>query len=362
MRGMKCSTQWRTRCVAIVVMLAGAGATARGQEQPEIDPLHEANPAASKPDGAPAARPWAEGVPLEQQVKARDLFMEGNVLLRDTLFAGAASRYEQAIALWAHPAFHYNLALARIHLDQPILAYEGMRRAVEHGPAPLGQDRYEHARSYLQLLRNQLAELEVACDQPGAEVTLDGKPLFVAPGRYQGLVEPGGHQVVASAAGRIPDTEQLVLAPGQHVRVSVAPLFLQVREQRRWAAWRPWAVVGAGAAVALLGGALQWRVDRELGAFDRGVDELTCEEPTDEDARRDCETVGLGPSDEASWRRATWQQRAAVASYALGGAAVVTGAVLLVLNRAQPVREYVERPLTLMLAPDHVGITARLRF
>jgi hypothetical protein len=359
---MRAVTRSSMQCAAIaVVMLAGARATAQGQVQPEIAPPSESNATASA--GATAAMPWAEGVPYEVQVAARDLFMEGNVLLRDTLFAAAAAKYEQAIALWAHPAFHYNLALARIHLDQPILAYESLRQAVQHGPAPLGQDRHDHARGYLQLLRNQLAEIEVVCDQAGVQVSLDGKPLFVAPGRYQGLVEPGGHQVVASGEGRVPATKEVVLAPGERARVAIAPLYLRVREQRRWSAWKPWAMAGAGAAVALLGGALQWNAGRQLDAFDRGVDELTCEDPMDGSMQRDCETVELGDADTATRRSAVWQQRAALTAYTVGGAAVVTGVVLLVLNRGQPVREYVAQPQAwLMVAPDHVGVAAQLRF
>ena len=46
-----------------------------------------------------------------------------------------------------------------------------------------------------------------------------------------------------------------------------------------------------------------------------------------------------------------------------GGAAVATGVVLLVLNRARPVRAYSERPSAwLMLTPGQAGIGARLAF
>jgi hypothetical protein len=38
-------------------------------------------------------------------------------------------------------------------------------------------------------------------------VSLDGKELFMAPGRYEGVVEPGGHEVVARKPGRTPATE-----------------------------------------------------------------------------------------------------------------------------------------------------------
>src|SRR5690606_33892538 len=98
----------------MLVLLVGPPGMALGQEHAD-----DAAPAddAEQATGARAAgdRPWAEGVPFEAQVQARDLCMEGNVLLRDTLFAQAAAKLEEAVALWAHPAFLYNLALARIH-------------------------------------------------------------------------------------------------------------------------------------------------------------------------------------------------------------------------------------------------------
>lgn len=311
------------------------------------------------------SQPWVEGIPRATRIEANRIFLAGNALMREGLFARATEKYHEALGLWDHPRFHFNLAIAQLNLGQPIAAHDSLQRAVRYGDAPFGRDKLEQAQSFLALLQSQLAELEVVCDQAGAQVSLDGKPLFVGPGRRRSVVEPGGHQIVASGEGRIPATEQVVLAPGGRAHVAIAPLYLRVRAQRRWARWKPWTVVGAGAAVALLGGALQWNAGRALGVFERGLGNLGCadENPADGSARRDCGTVDLGDADSASWRSATWQQRAAITSYALGGAAVVTGAVLLVLNRAQSVREYVDEPQAwLMVAPDQVGVAARLRF
>jgi hypothetical protein len=343
--------------------MIAAGTAARAQSDGDSDDGGDVLDADVDTARHDAPRPWVDGVPRATRIEANRIFLEGNALMRDGLFARAADKYHQALALWEHPRFHFNLAIAQINLGQPIAAHESLQRAVRYGDAPFGRDGMKQAQSFLTLLQSQLAEIEVVCDQPGAQVSLDGKPLFVAPGRYRGLVEPGGHQVVASGEGRIPATEEVVLAPGQHVRVRVAPLYLRVREQRRWATWKPWTVAGAGVAMAVLGGALQWNAGRALGAFDRGVDELTCADPVDGSMGRDCETVELGDADAAPRRSAIWQQRAAMTAYTVGGAAVVTGVVLLVLNRGQAVREYVEQPQAwFMVSPGQVGVAAQLRF
>ena len=47
----------------------------------------------------------------EERKRARAIFREGVVLHLDTLFARAAEKYQQALDIWPHPGFSYNLAL-----------------------------------------------------------------------------------------------------------------------------------------------------------------------------------------------------------------------------------------------------------
>jgi hypothetical protein len=160
--------------MAVLALLLGAAAPAHAQGQPSPQPAAGQGAQGSTEEDFP----WGQGVSDADRDRAIAIFLAANVLLEDTLFARAAAGYEEALAIWDHPAFRYNLALARIHLDQPIAAYESLELAVRHGPEPLSsQDRYDHALRYLELLRNQLAHVEVTCDEPGATVTLDGKPL-----------------------------------------------------------------------------------------------------------------------------------------------------------------------------------------
>jgi hypothetical protein len=62
-------------------------------------------------------RPWAEGVPESRQNQARAVFAEANRSMKDGLFAQAAARYKETLALWDHAGAHYNLGLAQLNLD-----------------------------------------------------------------------------------------------------------------------------------------------------------------------------------------------------------------------------------------------------
>jgi hypothetical protein len=341
---------WTIAALALlVVAVVPAQAQAQAREQ--------ATPAAQgTQDSVGDDFPWGQGVPDADRDRAIAIFLEANVLLEDTLFGRAAAKYEEALKIWDHPAFHYNLALARIHLDQPIAAYENLEQAVRYGPAPLDSpDRYEHALRYLELLRNQLAHVEVTCDQPGARITLDGKPLFTGPGRHQALVLPGGHQIVASAPGRIPATEQLVLAPGQRVAVA---LVLHEPERtvtvRYMPAWIPWVSLGVGAAVLGVGRYVDHQASGALAAFDVDFNRR---------CPRGCTEIEA-PGFDARLARIGREQTVARGLYAGGGAVVMVSAALLYLNRERVERRADDDTISMMpmAAPGALGLAARVRF
>lgn len=349
--GSRTHGQYR-RAVVLAGFLALTGSATGAQAQQE-DIIR----AVAVDDGPP----WARGVPLEIRKQAHGLFLEGNALIEDGLFGKAAARYERALALWDHPAFHYNLGIARMNLDQIIEAHERFREARRHGSQPIGQDRYKQAQVYLNLLGNQLATVEVVCDEPGAAIALDGKPLFIGPGRQRVKVRPGGHRVEASKDGRMPDVQQAVLDPGGSARVTLAPQLPEhLVTTRRWPVWVPLAVAGAG-ALAVAGANLMDHHSSTLfdgfdGAFDR-----RCPGP---DGCLDSEVPrGL----HAQLGRARAWQWAARVTYVAGGLAVVSGAALLYLNRERLVRvRGAEAPASMsvepMLAPRGAGVSAHLRF
>jgi tetratricopeptide (TPR) repeat protein len=269
-------------------------------------------------------RPWAKGVSQENQKSALELFRAGNTLLKESIFVQAAEKYRQALALWDHPAIHYNMALALLNLDQPIEVHQHLEKAMRFGAAPLDSDKFENARAYKTLIEKQLSKVELTCEAPGATVTMDGKVLFVAPGRYEGLVRPGRHTIVATKEGHPPTDVSRALLPGEEVKLALKLYTTDelTRYSRLWSAWKPWAVVAGGAAIAAGGAVLHLQARGSYQEFDDRIAACGgCVPPPDVTDKR---TKGDS------------MQNLAFGTYALGGAALATGFVLVYINRSKP--------------------------
>lgn len=310
--------------VVAAVMLAGAAAAQKAAE-PE--------------------RPWARGVSPDRQKRALELFRDGNAALKESLFVKAAQIYRQALDLWDHPAIHYNLGLALVNLDQPVETYEHLEAALKYGAAPLDSDKFEQAQRYKALIEKQVARADVRCDLDGAEVRFDGKPIFTAPGRWQGLVRAGPHTVVATREGYLPFEQSATLVGGDAKIFDVALLRAEdLTEYRRlWPAWIPWAVVAGGAVVTGASVGLHLSARSGYQAYDEGIQ--GCLDPV---------TGGCVPALELSQRKSSADalQGVAIAGYAVGGAALVAGAVLVYVNRLQPYQKSVDVQPSVTLVPS----------
>jgi hypothetical protein len=302
------------------------------QDTGPADPVHEDHVAEDLAE--PQGRPWAEGVPLDRRKRAHEHFHAGNVLFsKEASFREAGDRYRQALALWDHPAFHYNLAVTQMQLGQLVEAYEHFLAAREHGPRPITEEKYQQAQHWLDMLRAQLAELEVVCDEPGAEVVVDGEALFTGPGHQRVMVLPGSHRVQASKQRYVPDIQRVVVEPGGSERVIVTPRIPEhLVTVRRWPRWMPWAVAGAG-AVALAGASvMDWHSTRLFDRFDRDFDKYCLPAPG-------CAESSLpGPLRETLHGARRWQWGAR-ATYLAGGATVAASATLLYMNRERIARQ-----------------------
>lgn len=306
---------------------------------------------------AEAMLPWVGNVPQQDQDAAYVLFREANGLLKESFFRQASEKYSQALEQWEHPAIHYNLALALMNLDKPVEAHQHLESAMRYGPEPLEEEKYEYARTYKALLEKQLTRVEFSCDTPEAVVTLDGQTLFKAPGHYTGMVRPGAHSLVATKEGYLPTDMSRTFMPGEQLTLDIKMCTVEecTVYKRRWAGWMPWAVVGSGMAVAAGGGLLQLQTRQSYATFDSGVQECGgC-------SMRD------NPNLAAMRARGDNLQRVAFGAYGLGGAAVVTGAVLLILNqpqahRIEPNKMNQTVDVTPLLGGDTNGVLATFRF
>jgi hypothetical protein len=306
-------------------------------------------------------RPWAEGVAAAEQEKARVLFKEGNDLLRESLFPQAVKKYRAALEIWDHPGIHFNLSLALLNLDQPIAVYRSLEKAMKHGPGPLGQEKYERAQSYFDLVSDQLGTVEITINEPQAKVSLDGKPVLTGPGTYRELLGVGEHQIVATKPGYIDKTVDFVIEPKEQERLEVVMFSIDSMtvSKRRWPSWMPWAVVGAGATVLAVGGGLHTQSSSSFASYDKSFDERCMD-----GGCNDSEVPDLTDQLNSAER----QQQIAVTSYIVGGAALAGGLVMVFLNQPQVFRRDVEagteRQLTLVpvITPDTAGVSAAFHF
>jgi hypothetical protein len=303
--------------------------------------------------------PWEVGTTSEQRQKAREIMAEGNRLIRMPLFAQAAAKYREALSHWDHPVLHYNLAVAQLNLAQIIDAYRSFERSMRHGPEPLGQDKYDQAKEYLTVLEARLARIEVVCEIAGAEVLLDGEPLFTGPGTREELVSPGRHQLVASKPEHVPDTRQIAVSAGERVRHVLAPRSVDevARRERRWTAWKPWTAVAAGAGLIAGAAYLDWASSRGFERFDQAFEANT------DCLLRGCRVYEISAL-AAQRNTAKKQQQAAMGLYAAGGAALAIGATLIYFNRERLVHRGEERRISInpVLAPDSAGVGLGVSF
>ena len=334
--------------LALVVVMTS---NARAAPAP-ADPAVGAAETRDSPD-----RPWAKGVPDDAQKQALLLFQEGNTLFESSEYAAALAKYREALKVWDHPAIRYNAAVALINLDQPLAANENLDLALRYGEAPFSPETHQQALTYRKLLRGQLAELKVACAEAGADVALDGATLFVAPGEATRWLLPGAHQLVARKAGLLTETRSLSLLPGKPAVESLARQEFRpppTKTVRRWATWKPWAVLGAGALLALAGVPVILDAKKNIDAFDTEV----------------TNTCGMGCSADSPLLATANEKRdrshldsvVAVSLFVVGGALIAGGTAMLIRNQPRVVQEESRPQATIapVIGPHSFGLSLAL--
>jgi tetratricopeptide (TPR) repeat protein len=318
-----------SKAFAILACVMALAPAARAQAVPPAGDTPAGLLERRAPDERPD-RPWANGVPDAAQRRALVLFEAGNKLFENSEHAAALAMYRQALSVWDHPAIRYNAAVALINLDQPLAANENLELALRYGDAPFSPATYQQALTYRKLVRGQTAELRVTCAEESAEVTLDGQVLFVSPGEATRWLAPGPHQLVARKEGFLVETRLLNLLPGKPAEQSVS-LHPVPKMVRRWPTWKPWAVLGTGAALALAGVPMILEAKKNIDGFDREV-ARNCPAGCSADAPELAAAHHLRD-------RSHLESVMAVSLFAVGGALLAGGAAMLVSNQPRVVSD-----------------------
>ncbi len=305
-------------------------------------------------DGPPSPPPrWHEGVSEERKQKALSLFLEGRTAHRALMLADARAKYEEALKYWEHPGLRFYLGRVLRRIGLPLLSYENLQKALAWGPGALDPDEDKEAHAEVQeLLQKELAAITIACDEPGAAVQLDGKPWFVGPGKKHQKVTPGEHVITAKKVGYYTVVKPVVVLAGKEAAGAIQMSVDATLSRRLWPEWRPWAVVGAGAAVSLLGAGLYALAKRDYDAADTTI-------------AQSCPLSCL-PDRKGAYDRSQWEHGFAIGSFVVGGATVLTGSVLALLNRPQPYhtedRGAVKVEVAPLVSASATGLSMRFSF
>jgi hypothetical protein len=226
-------------------------------------------------DGA-APEPWSAGVSPEDRQAANASFEAAVTLHKQWLLTDAVTRYEQALEHWDHPQIRFHLARAQEKMGDIVAAHESLFQALRWGMDPFTPEEAVMAREMLQRLEASLARLEADCDEPGAQVFLDGKPWFACPGRGRAMLRPGEHAIIARKPGYFTLTRSVSLMPAKRAtaEIRLSPETMIRRRWERWGPWKTWAVVGTSAALALAGGTLEWMAVRDIEAHDERFEQV----------------------------------------------------------------------------------------
>lgn len=288
-------------------------------------------------------KPWAAGVSAENQKAALDLYNEGAAAFAQGDYKVALDIYGRGLLLWDHPALRYNMAVCLINLDRPVEAYDNLERAMRFGEAPLGPDLWKQGQSYEKLLAGRIAEIEVSAE-PGASVSLDGKPLAGTAQR----VLTGDHQIVVEKPSYQTETRAVRLNAGDHVtiKIELKPVAVARTLHRRWARWVPWTVLGGGVVVAGVGVPMLIAAGSSFDAYDRAV-VAGCQHGCKEGDPATAHVMDLKS-------HAEFQNTTAISLFAVGGAIAATGFVMVILNQPHLVAPVVGN--------DRVGLAISGRF
>lgn len=315
---------------------------------------------------AQSACPDFDQVSQEDRERARALKERAYQRHLELDYDGAAELYRQALALWPRPELYRQAGMAYVQATKLFLAYQHLSLALRCGADILGAGDQTEAQTVMKRLQPWFAEVEVDCRETDAQVFMDGESWFRC-GQDSGpanrrVVLVGRHEVVARKPGHIAMTAPLVVTAGQRATVAIrlVPNDQATLEIRRWPAWQPWAVVGAGAAVGLVGVGFQSRATSTRTQYDTTLADLCQDE--DGCSRTQQQESGLP----ALWDAAVRDSRIAAGAFVASGLVLTAGLAMLFLNqareRANPDAGRGQVDIRPVASRDSAGLSVALEF
>ncbi|MGO9288842.1 MAG: PEGA domain-containing protein [Polyangia bacterium] len=213
----------------------------------------------------------------QAKAQAQTLLGQGTKLYEQGDVAGALEKFDAAYAAYASPKLMFNIGQCNRDLSRPVEALEAFEKFLESA-ADSSPDMIADARKSVAQLQKKLGRIQVNCETAGAEVSVDGKSVGLAPLHDPMWATPGLHQVTAKHASAAPAIEDVDVTAGSvsTVTVRLAPVAVPVAvsapkaapdfdlqatsrpsgASEGWWLGRKWTWVAAGSTVLLAAGAV----------------------------------------------------------------------------------------------------------
>jgi hypothetical protein len=279
---------------------------------------------------------------VDEKAEAKKHFEAGITLLKAEDFEGAATAFETSVRLFPTKTSLFNLANCYKALRRYGESLEVLRRLETEFTGRLGEEMAAEATAMREALEGVVGRLEVAATPAGASIRVDGRDAGRSPLKAPLVLGPGEHEIEAAMDGYLPQKRTVRVEPRSKAVVSFElqkpvaeepapgpaeepaaeprpepepPPVEQPAPAGHGALWTGgWVVTGIGAAILVAGGVTG-------GLALSAGNQLESDYPD-----------GVPRADEDKVDR---MDRLAVATNVLlgvGGAAVIAGVVLLVLD------------------------------
>lgn len=277
--------------------------------EPSAEPATSAEPALQPPAPSPSD-PRKEGAE-QHRLRAIRFYDARN-------FSAAREEFLTAYQLVPSHRLLYNLGVVSMALGDSASAYDYFERSLRDGGDGVPPARRAEIEAQLRDLVSHVATLTIRVDVHGAELSVDGRKIGVAPLTQPVRLNAGTHEVLARSLGRS-SRRQIFVSGGETAFVAFALSPPPRRPPADVSSARPWLWVGWASTGILTAGA----VFSGLKALDAQSDYEA------EFGRIDADRAEL---DRLDSRASRW----ALTTDILGGAALVSGAVSLYFTLERP--------------------------
>jgi hypothetical protein len=157
---------------------------------------------------------------------AQSLFEQAKLLMEGANYDEACPKLEESQRLDPGGGTLLNLALCHERQGKVATAWAEFKEALSAAKRDGREDRIAAAEEHIAALEPKLPWLTVAVIEPaeGQEVTLDGVVIGGAAWGSPVSIDPGSHQVTASAPGRISWDDRIAIGAGERLTLTVPKL------------------------------------------------------------------------------------------------------------------------------------------